>query len=100
MFLQGILVEGLPFDRCFILDDPDGHVGVASTSQVQPAVSSFEAVPTGLPKHWFDEDGRELKVGSVLATCEDSSGKPVAAVIGNFGNSLGSSTATARSALL
>ena len=77
---RGSSSKDLPFDR-FILDDPDGYVGVGSTSQVQPAVSSCEAVPTGLPKHWVDEDGHELKVGAVLATCEDSSGKPVALVI-------------------
>ena len=77
---RGSSSKDLPFDR-FILDDPDGHVGMGSTLQVQPAVSSFEAVPTGLPKHWVDEDGHELKVGAVLATCEDSSGKPVALVI-------------------
>jgi len=70
---RGSSSKGLPFDR-FILEDPDGYVGVGSTSQVQPAVSSFEAVPTGLPIHWVDENGHELKVGAVLATCEDSDG--------------------------
>ena len=77
---RGSCSKDLPFAD-FILNDPDRHVGVGSTSQVQPVVPSFEAVPTGLPKLWVDKDGRELKVGAMLATCEDSSGKPVAAVI-------------------
>ena len=40
---RGSSSKGLPFDR-FILEDPDGYVGVGSTSQVQPAVSGRFAV--------------------------------------------------------